>query len=312
MRPDRHGARRYAPPPLQKTSIRFLTLAPALSFAFASLGFAACSSKDSPPAATPGNDAATIDASTGGDDDASPDTSDPGQPADSCGTAPFVTLGIQVNGTGGSGDVPLPGAKFTTPLCPSSYKIADDAGKLTGSISKGVPFYGRFEAKNYVNLLTPEQIYEADDDTVTVSLPASLFSALIPGYDASKPTVFIGGFKDGGHGACDALDGIKYTVTGHPEVTITYYTPAAIPNPTTDDFTSSSGRASIIGLALGEPVTLVASKPGCEVVFKHGANTGRAPLEANYITFIGAYVHDLPGADAGTSSDAAPSDANSE
>jgi hypothetical protein len=249
---------------------------------------AACSSSSSSPAAPTDAGGTSSDASNGGDDT----QADAGTLSQTCGAPPYVTLGITLKALTGSGETPLPGARFTSPLCPDKYQVTDADGKLTGAITKGVTFYGRFEAKNYVKMLTPEQLYEADDPNVTASVPSALFSALIPGYDASKPTIFIGGFKDGGHGACDALDGAQYSVVNHPEVTVTYFSNDAIPQPTASAATTVSGRASITGLNVGEAVTLVGSKSGCEVVFKHGANTGRAPLEAGFITFIGAYVHD--------------------
>src|SRR5262249_5530093 len=152
-------------------------------------------------------------------------------------------------------------------------------------VSKGVPFYGRFEAKNYASMLTGEQRYDVDTSDVEVKILPGLFTTLIPGFGPDKTAIFVGAFKDGGHGACDALDGMRDRVLGHPEAIVTYYTKDAVPVPTSLDATTESGRAAITGLAVGEPVTLTGAKPGCEVVFVHGTSTGRAPLEAGFVTF---------------------------
>jgi len=245
------------------------------------------SSKDAPPSP----DASSDDAS-GPSPDAAGAGEDAGVLADTCGAAPYVSLGITVTALSASGTAPLPGARFTTPLCPGSYKTTDADGKLVGLISKSVPFYGRFEAPNYIKTLTPESRYDADATDVGVQILPGIFAALIKGFDAASTVICVGGFKDGGHGACDALDGMTYAVVNHPEAVVTYYSNDSVPVATTDTSTTASGRAAITGLAPGEPVTLTGAKAGCEVVFAHGAATGRYPLEAGYLTLAGAYVHD--------------------
>jgi hypothetical protein len=268
------------------------------------LACAGCSSSSSSAASDGGaaDAGGSLDAGALGITDAS-GTGDATVPSDHCGAGPWVTLGITVSalGSNGAAGAPIAGATFTSPLCPGSSATSDANGRLVGHVSQSTPFYGRFDAPSYVSMLTPEQQYASDDDAITVTMLPPLFTSLVGGYDATKGTIFIGSFSDTGHDGgtdpCDSMDGIQFAVQGHPEWTPTYYSAGSIPTATNGTSTTTSGRASFAGLDVGEPVTLTGSKPGCVVTFVHGADTGRAPREAGYVTFIGAYVTD--GSDAG-------------
>jgi hypothetical protein len=198
---------------------------------------------------------------------------------------------------------PLPGAKFTSTQCPGVFTTSDANGNIRGQVTKDAVFYGRFENTGYTSMLTPEQTYDADDLAIGVQMLPALFTALIRGYDATKATVFIGAEADNGHDGgsdpCDQLDGIQFSVDGHPELTPTYYAPGSIPTAITGTATTTAGRASFAGIEPGEPLTITATKPGCSVTFVHAADTGRVPREAGYVTLIAAYVHDAAAADAG-------------
>lgn len=238
------------------------------------------------PSATDAGDAATADASAPLDSGA--ETSTTGE----CGPGPWVDIGLVVTALSASTTTtPLLGATFTTPLCPGVSRTSDAMGNIQGKLAKSTPFYGRLQAKGYADMLTPEQKYDADTSGVKISMLPSIFTALIPGFASDKTVVFIGAQKNGGTGECDKLDGIVFSVPGHPEAVVTYYSadaiPAAVPGATS---TTTSGRASIGGLAAGAPVAVSGAKPSCVVETIHGPNTGRAPLEVGFVSILGAWV----------------------
>jgi hypothetical protein len=231
---------------------------------------------------------ATTDASGVSGDDAANDAPQ----ADTCGAEPWVEIDLVVGALSANGTSPLAGATFTTPLCPGKSRTSDTMGNIKGKLSKSVPFYGRLQSHAYTDMLTPEQQYDVDTTGVAVSMLPGIFTALIPGWGTDKSVVFLGAMKNGGTGACDAFDGIVFTVPGHPEAVLTYYSTDQIPAPVDGaTSTTASGRASIAGLAPGPPVTVIATKTGCVVETKHGVNTGRAPLEAGFVSIMGAWIH---------------------
>ena len=188
-------------------------------------------------------------------------------------------------------NAPLPGAKFTTPLCPGKYIVSDDAGRLTGHISKGAAFYGRFEAAYYTNTLTPELLFDVDVKDYEVLIPPTIVAALVPDFGPDKTAILVGTKHNGGSGECDKFDGITLGVVGHPEANVTYYSTDQVPTPVPGaTATTASGRAAIGGLAPGSPVVLEGTKAGCAVTMKRGEFTGRAPLEAGWLTLIAAFV----------------------
>jgi hypothetical protein len=244
--------------------------------------------------ASVGADATTSDAEEAGD------ASDAGtieelQTADVCGDGPWVSLGIvvvQLNIANLDASTPLPGASFTSPLCPGVVKVSDEAGAIEGLVSKDVPFYGRLQAQGYVSELAPEEIFDADTTGIKVEMVSSFLAGILfPGFDAGSTVIVIAAQKlEDDAGACSALDGITFSVPGHPEATV-YYLSAAIPPMVTDaGVTSSLGLAAITGLAGGQLVTLDAGKPGCHVVFVHGSLTGRVPLENGFASLMPAYL----------------------
>ena len=243
----------------------------------------ACSSK---PAAVTGADAGGDDAPSGGADAAGPELA-------TCGAAPYVTVGIVVSGIALNPPAPLiEGAVLTSPLCPGVMLTSAHDGTMSGRIAQNVPFYGRVEAKSYAKTLTPEQLFKVDTPDVALTLPPSLLTAFIPGYSATSTTIFLNMFKDGGHGACNALDGTTFDVPGHPEAVVTYFSADSVPMATTGSATTTGGKATITGLAPGEPVTVLGHKTGCTVTLIKGNATGRSPLEAGWVTLGGVWIHD--------------------
>ena len=247
-------------------------------------------------------DASSVDAdATTGDAESTGDASDAGtveelRTADVCGDAPYVTLGIlvvQLNIANLDAATPLPGATFTSPLCPGLVKTSDEAGVIEGLVSKDVPFYGRLQAQGYVSELAPEEIFDADSTGNKVEMLSSFLAKVIfpGGLDGGSTVIVIAAQKlEDDAGACSSLDGITFGVPGHPEATV-YYLSAGIPPQLTDaGVTSSLGLAAITGLAGGQLVTLDAGKPGCHVVFVHGPLTGRVPLENGFASLMPAYL----------------------
>jgi hypothetical protein len=215
--------------------------------------------------------------------------------ADVCGPSPWVNLGIVVVAldlADPDGSV-LPGATFTSPLCPGLEKVSDDAGVINGLISQGVPFYGRLTATNYISELAPEEVFDADSTGNRIEMLPQILSGLLPGYAADASEIVIAAEKtQDDAGACSSLDGITLSVTGHPEATVTYFSTGTIPTPVPDaSATTTRGFAAITGLSgTGQFVTLVGTKPGCTIVFARGPVTGRVPLENGFVTLMPAYV----------------------
>lgn len=264
--------------------------------------FAAC---DDHGTLLPTGDAGASDASvsadaTMGDAEGTGDASDAGtveelQAADVCGDAPWVTIGIlvtQLDVFNLDASTPLPGATFTSPLCPGLAKTSDEAGAIVGLISKDVPFYGRLQAQGYVSELAPEEIFDADSTGNKIEMLSTFLEGILfPGIDAGSTVIVIAAQKiQDDAGACSSLDGISFSVPGHPEANVFYLSSAAIPTLTDASATSSRGLAAITGLSGGQLVTLAASKPGCTVVFVRGPLTGRVPLENGFASLMPAYL----------------------
>jgi len=215
--------------------------------------------------------------------------------ADVCGPAPWVNLGIIVVAldlADPDGSV-LPGATFTSPLCPGLDKVSDDAGVINGLISQNTPFYGRLTAPNYISELAPVEVFDADSTGNRIEMLPQILSGLLPGYAADASEIVVAAEKtQDDAGACSSLDGITLSVAGHPEATVTYFSTGTIPVAVPDaGATTTRGFAAITGLSgTGQYVSLVGTKPGCTIVFARGPVTGQVPLENGFVTLMPAYV----------------------
>jgi hypothetical protein len=216
---------------------------------------------------------------------------------DVCGQPPYVTLGIVVIAldlSNPDGSV-LPGATFTSPLCPGFEQVSDDAGVIEGQITANKAFFGRLQAKNYISELAPEEIYDADSIGTHIEMLPQLLAAIAPGYEADAATIAVAVEKTvDDAGACSSLDGVTLSVVGHPEVTVSYLSAGSIPLPQLDaSATTTRGFAVMTGLTGIDGtqfVTLAASKPGCNVVFARGPITGRVPVENGFASLMPAYL----------------------
>jgi hypothetical protein len=273
---------------------RFLLALAACAASAVAVGLAACVAGgrvtvNGNPDATAASDAGTADA-------AAVDAQEELALADVCGNPPYVTLGIVVvaltidNPDGAA----LGGAEFTSPLCPGVVKYSDDAGIITGQVSANVPFYGRLEANGFIPELAPELDFDADSTGRKIEmLPTLIEGIILPTFDASASTAIVVASEKlvDDAGACSTLDGISFSVPGHPEAQVTYFAAGTIPTPIAGGTaTSTSGLAAITGLDGNQLVTLAATKTGCSILFKHDSLTGRVPLETGYVSLMPAYL----------------------
>jgi hypothetical protein len=217
--------------------------------------------------------------------------------SDVCGQPPYVTLGIVVVALSlaDTDGAVLPGATFTSPLCPGLVKVSDDAGVIEGEISANTPFYGRLQAPNYVSELAPEEVFDASTTGNRIEMLPQILAGLVPGYQADAAAIVIAAEKTiGDAGSCSSLDGIALSVDGHPEANVTYFSAGSIPLPQLDaSATTTRGFAAITGLkgiSDGDFVTLTGTKPGCHVVFARGPVTGRVPLGNGFVSLMPAYL----------------------
>jgi hypothetical protein len=274
--------------------MKHLVVATSLVLAAAALG--ACSSSSSTSASAPGTGAdggaASSSGSSGSPDDAGGAEAGP-TAAIACGAPPFVNIGIVVRqiSTGGGTGTPVDGVTLTSTLCPGASAITGADGAIAAQVTKGAPFFPRFQATNYATTLIAELKFDADKPDVEAPLPPALFTALVPGFGPTKTAIIVGLSKGGGTGACDTLDGVTFTVTGHPEAVITYFTDDAIPQIFKGGVTTAAGRAAITELAAGAPVSVAADKAGCTIDFARAPYTGRAALEPGALTLVPAYIH---------------------
>jgi hypothetical protein len=251
--------------------------------------FAACSSGGSAAPSPDGGDDATADGAPSGDDAA-----DELVVSSTCGPPPWVSLGLVVaaQSIDNPDGAPLPGAAFTSPLCPGIVQYSDDAGLIQGQVSQNVPFYGRLQAAGYLSELAPEEVFDASATGIAFTMLPSLFGALIPGYSAQSTAILVLASADAADaGACSTLDGISFAVSGHPEAQVSYYSNTSVPQPVSGaTATTARGLAAITGLAAGQFVTLTGTKAGCVVSLQSGTVTGRVPLETGFVSLMPAHL----------------------
>jgi hypothetical protein len=269
---------------------------PAIALAVASCDQAGTVVPSADASTTPKVEAAPPQEDGGTDAEFDAPASEEASTWDACGPGPpWVTLGIVVVAldlSNPDGSV-LPGAEFTSPLCPGLVKVSDDAGVIEGQISSGVPFYGRLTATDYISELAPEEVFDADSTGNQIEMLPQILAGIVPGYQADAAAIVIAAEKtQDDAGACSSLDGITLSVVGHPEATVSYFSTASIPLPVPEaGATTTRGFAAITGLTgTGQFVTLMGTKPGCAVVFARGPITGRVPLENGFVSLMPAYL----------------------
>jgi hypothetical protein len=209
-----------------------------------------------------------------------------------CGTAPWVNVELNILGITLGDAEPLTGVALTSPLCPRVVHYSDQAGRLVGQVSRNVPFYASLALKAYMPELTPEEIFDAGE-SVTFDMLPELFNAILhpPLTSTSSAVLVLAIATDDDAGPCSLLDGVAFAVEGHPEAQVTYYSPDSFPSAIDGGTaTSSRGLATISGLAPAQFVTVTGTKAGCHVALARGSLTGRARVEAGFLSLMPAYV----------------------
>ncbi len=211
-----------------------------------------------------------------------------------CGPAPWVTLGLTVDrfDLGSDGGTPLPGAVFAPSLCPGLQTTSDEAGGILGQISKGVPFTASLTATNYIPELTPEQVFDADSLVNHLEMLPTVFQVLLPQLTPQSTAILVSvELAPVDAGACSQVDGVSFSVSGHPEATVAYFSAGTVPQPVTGaSATTTGGLAAITGLASGLVVSPVGTKNGCTVTFQHGNQTGRVAVANGFASLATAVV----------------------
>jgi hypothetical protein len=163
-------------------------------------------------------------------------------------------------------------------------------GRYQYLVSKGAPVSVLYEGDGILTQLRGEYAFETDNDTGTPTMFRPEFVDILPDFGPDKTTIFIQ-VRAYGAGACAMLDGVSFSVTGHPEATITYYdeatTPAPIPGGTA---TSRAGYGAISGLAPDQVIEMTGTKPGCTLTFARPPRTGRAQLLRGIVSMMSAAV----------------------
>jgi hypothetical protein len=239
----------------------------------------------------PDTGAAERDTGSGPDDASAADGTT--TPADgACGTAPWVNVELNLLGITLGDAEPLTGVALTSPLCPGVVHYSDESGQLVGQVERNVPFYASLALKAYMPELTPEEIFDASE-SVTFDMLPELFNAILrpPLTSTSSAVLVLAIATDDDAGPCSQLDGVAFAVEGHPEAQVTYYSPDSFPSAVDGGTaTSSRGLATISGLAPAQFVTVTGTKAGCHVALARGSLTGRARVEAGFLSLMPAYV----------------------
>jgi hypothetical protein len=209
-----------------------------------------------------------------------------------CGTAPWVNVELNVLGITLGDAQPLTGVELTSPLCPGVVHYSDNAGRLVGQVSQNTPFYASLALKAYMPELTPEEVFDAGA-SVTFDMLPQLFNAILhpPLTPTSSAILVLAIATEDDAGPCSQLDGVAFAVEGHPEAQVTYYSPDSFPSAIDGGAaTSSRGLATISGVAPAQFVTVTGTKTGCRVALDRGSLTGRARVEAGFLSLMPAYV----------------------
>ena len=225
-----------------------------------------------------------------------------------CGPEPYAHVTLKVVSTS---NTPLAGIQFRSDQCSDVTAVSDKDGLISGYVTKETPFVGRLEGKLYVPILTPEESFKADEITVSVPMFPTLLLSLLPDYKATAGALLVQlAHVDTATSPCAAQDGVSLSLKEQPDAKIVYYTSDVIPQPNGKTYTGDSGFASVTNLTPDGFVTPRGKKKNCLVSFKSSMNTGRAPLEAGWLTVIQGVVFNDPDAGA-LPLDAEPMDAGS-
>jgi hypothetical protein len=243
-----------------------------------------------------GGDGAGAGATTGTGATGTGSSTSTGGNGSSCGPEPTVLFSGTL--TSYLSKLPIEDAQVTSDSCPGQVYITNVDGYVEARVARDLPFYPKIVAQSYVTIRLGEQVLLADYDASAEIYPEALTS-LIPTWSPDAPTILaVVTARSGASAECEDLTGYTFSVPGHPEAQVLYYTGSGIPM---DDPTATStgelGLATISGLAAtapGEFVELTVEKAGCEPSFVSYPQTGRFVLENGVGTAALAYVPPVP------------------
>ena len=205
-------------------------------------------------------------------------------------------------------DTGIRGAVLTADICPAVSAVTDAEGNFTLDVARDTTFNGKVTATGFLPARAGEESLHADYPGANTFMFPTVLASLLPHWSTTSPTIVAialrgdrppladGGLPDGGVAdPCDSLDGITYSVVGHPEAVVTYYAGTTAPTPDASlTATGPLGAAEISGLTATAPgafVMLNATKAGCSTLsFVGYPFTGRFVLENGVLTYAVAYL----------------------
>jgi len=214
-----------------------------------------------------------------------------------CGPGPYVKgVGTIYEFSATPPNKTKEGAVVTfTELCPEKSFTSGADGTLTVDFTKGKPT--RFKVEDPSDVPTFFGEFQADADFVgTALIVPKLFQGVIApdwkqdsqalvAFGVTFPQgVFDGGVPDGGPtDPCERGEGVTFSVDGHPEAKVTYFTADAVPKPDPNGTATSTNPVAItLDLADGTAFTASATKAGCKLTAKQGVFTGNFKAEKGY------------------------------
>jgi hypothetical protein len=232
-----------------------------------------------------GNDASTGPADAQGQDDVSSDA----PRATACTAPPFVAFTAHMREiTTSKSDQALAGATVGFTTCAGFVVTTDANGVAATNVTKGIAYSPFYSSNGHVNAVGAEAPATSDAD-VTVTLPIVNESGIIPGYDASKPSLEIV-LVAKGTPPCDGVDGVTLEVTNHPEGIAKYMATDWPTNRTPVGTASSGDHVFFTGLAAGIKVQVTGKKTGCTVTTVTSAQTGNFELVNGLLTIGEAVI----------------------
>ncbi len=204
-------------------------------------------------------------------------------PEFTCGPGPYVSIDFALRGLliGALGKAPAAPVKFTNSLCPEVAMQTDAEGYVVLKMTVDKPFSLRFDPPSATHLPTrwPEETLRPWSESTAYFVFDAAVKPQLPPIDKGVVFVQVSGSVVGSCGA----EEVKLAVKDHPEAVIKYHgalKPFAVDDTLTA--TSSTGVATITGLAAGTKVTIIGTKTGCDVV--QAVDPGTVVVEANTVS----------------------------
>jgi hypothetical protein len=174
-----------------------------------------------------------------------------------CGPGPWI-VHSEAWSQGWGDNRAVVGQKVSTDLCPDLVVETDEQGRARFAMTRGQPYYVLTGIPGYPPFYygAHDALLPKDDSFRSYYIRPRLKA---PPYDPTKVTIAVIHYR-AGTPPCDALDGMRVWVDGHPEAKTHYWTdPLEIPfdTPGTTDITIDNLPPDI-------NVQVRAEKPGCK------------------------------------------------